>query len=355
MKENQKMENETVKQPIKDQTGDMSISGRLEKSAEEILKQLPGITLKRNEPMDGHCSFKTGGPVNFFVEPDSVTSLTKVLSILKDNRLAPYILGNGTNVVFPDEGTKNLCVVSTLKLQRMFLLDENTIYAEAGTPLSRLAGFALDNSLSGLEFASGIPGTVGGGVMMNAGAYGGELKDVVASAVICYLPDQSLYELTNEQCAFGYRTSYFQKTPGCVILSAVFTMKKGNADEISEKMRELNAKRREKQPLDLPSAGSAFRRPEGYYAAALIEQCGLKGWSSGGAKVSEKHAGFIVNAGGATSKDVYDVVLHVRNTVYEKTGVQLTPEIILLPPDYALEDNGPKLRRNMVMGPESGE
>ena len=181
---------------------------------------------------------------------------------------------------------------------------------------------------------------------MNAGAYGGEMKDVVESVVFCYLQDQSLYELTREQCAFGYRKSYFQSMPGCVILSAVFRLKPGEKSAISERMKELNGRRREKQPLDLPSAGSAFRRPEGYYAAALIEECGLKGVSVGGAQVSEKHAGFIVNTGNAASKDLHDLMVYVRKTVYEQKHVQLEPEIILLPEDYRLEDHGPQVRRN---------
>ena len=328
----------------------LSIQERLDKSIKEIRNTLPGLELLENEPMKTHCSFKTGGPVRAFAAPQSVTSLSQVTSILKDNRLMPYILGNGTNVVFPDEGTPELFVLSTEKLQNLFLLPDGSIYAEAGVSLSKLAGFAYENSLTGLEFASGIPGSVGGGVMMNAGAYGGELKDAVESAVCYYLPEQRLYELNNEQCAFGYRKSLFQTMPGCLILSAVFRLEKGEKEAIAEKMKDLNERRRNKQPLELPSAGSAFRRPEGYFAAALIEECGLKGFSSGGARVSEKHAGFIVNTGGATSKDIYDVMDHVRRTVYEKKNITLVPEIILLPPDYALEDNGPKAMKHFSRG-----
>ena len=189
---------------------------------------------------------------------------------------------------------------------------------------------------------------MGGGCFINAGAYGGELKDAIESVVCLYLPDQAMYELTKDECAFGYRRSYFSTHPGCVILSAVFRLEPGDKDEIAGKMRELNEKRRAKQPLDLPSAGSAFKRPEGNFAGALIEQCGLKGYSVGGAQVSEKHAGFVVNTGGATSHDVYDLMMHVRNTVYKETGVFLEPEIIILAPDYKLEDHGPKIPRNRV-------
>lgn len=333
----------------------LPVPERLDAALAELRSRLPGLTVLEQEPMASHCSFRTGGPVRAFAAPDSTSSFATVLSILKDHALAPYILGNGTNVVFPDEGTPALFVLSTQNLQRLFLLPDGSVYAESGVSLSRLASFALEHGLTGLEFASGIPGTVGGGLVMNAGAYGGELKDTVQSVVLYYLQDQSLYEMLNRDCAFGYRTSYFQRTPGCVLFSAVFHLLPGDRSAIAEKMRDLNARRREKQPLDLPSAGSAFRRPEGYYAAALIEECGLKGYSVGGARVSEKHAGFIVNTGSATSKDLHDLLLHVRNTVYREKQIPLEPEIILLPPGCTLEDHGPALHKNRIIAPGSGE
>ena len=280
--------------------------------------------------------------------PESVSSLAKACSILKDNELMPFILGNGTNLLFPDEGLQQLFLISTEKLQNLFLLPDGAIYAEAGVSLSRLSSFAQQNGLQGLEFASGIPGSVGGGCFINAGAYGGEMKDVVESVVCLYAPDQGLYELSAEQCAFSYRKSLFNTRGGYVILSAVFRLQPGDRDEIAAKMREMNEKRRAKQPLELPSAGSAFKRPEGNFAGALIEQAGLKGFTVGGAQVSEKHAGFVVNVGGATSHDVYDLMMQVRNTVYEKSGVRLEPEVIILPPDYKLEDHGPAVARNHV-------
>ncbi len=191
---------------------------------------------------------------------------------------------------------------------------------------------------------------------MNAGAYGGELKDAIESVVCYYLPEQALYELTNEQCAFGYRSSCFQKRAGFVVLSAVLRLQKGDSEQIAAKMRELNERRRSKQPLDLPSAGSAFKRPEGYYAAALIDEAGLKGFRIGGAQVSEKHAGFVVNVGGASSHDVHDLMRHIRKTVYEHSGVVLEPEMILLAPDYKLEDHGPAVPRHriQVISPDAG-
>ncbi len=320
----------------------------LELAIAEIKEALPGMTLLENEPMAGHCSFRIGGPVRALAIPADMTSVAQICSILKAHHTAPFILGNGTNLLFPDEGLQDLFLLSTEKLQRLYLLPDGAIYAEAGVSLSKLSSFAQQNGLSGLEFASGIPGSVGGGCFINAGAYGGEMKDVIESVVILYLPDQGMYEIAVDKCGYGYRQSYFTKHAGCVILSAVFRLQPGNKDEIAAKMREMNDKRRQKQPLDLPSAGSAFKRPEGHYAGALIEQAGLKGYRVGGAQVSEKHAGFVVNAGGATSHDVYDLMMHVRNTVYRESGVFLEPEVIILAPDYKLTDNGPEVKGNRV-------
>ena len=320
----------------------------LEKAIAEIKEALPGMTLLEQEPLSAHCSFRIGGPARALAVPESVSSLAKVCSILKDNELMPFVLGNGTNLLFPDEGLQELFLISTEKLQNLFLLPDGAIYAEAGVSLSRLSSFAQQNGLQGLEFASGIPGSVGGGCFINAGAYGGEMKDVVESVVCLYSPDQGLYELSAEQCAFSYRKSTFNTHGGYVILSAVFRLQPGDKDEIAAKMREMNEKRRAKQPLELPSAGSAFKRPEGNFAGALIEQAGLKGFTVGGAQVSEKHAGFVVNVGGATSHDVYELMKQVRNTVYEKSGVQLEPEVIILPPDYKLEDHSPKAHKNHI-------
>ncbi|MDO5444113.1 MAG: UDP-N-acetylmuramate dehydrogenase [Eubacteriales bacterium] len=314
-----------------------TIEERTENALSELRKEIPGIEISEYEEMKYHCSFKTGGPVRAFITPKNITEMTDVISILSKNSLIPYFLGNGTNVVFPDEGEKKLTVISTDKLQNICLLSEGLLYADAGVSLSKLAGFAYENSLKGLEFASGIPGTVGGGVIMNAGAYGGELKDVIDSVKLFCLPDQKFCEMSNEQCCFGYRKSIFQSVSGYAVLGAAFRLQKGSREDISAKMRELNGRRREKQPLDLPSAGSAFRRPEGYYAAALIEESGLKGYSIGGACVSGKHAGFIVNNGRATSSDLKDLISYVRNTVYEKKLVRLEPEIILLPENYVPE------------------
>ena len=325
---------------------------KLENAIAEIKKVFPGMKILENEPMRAHCSFRIGGPVRALAYPSDLSSLTKLCCILKEHELAPLMLGNCTNIVFPDEGMSEVFAICTEKLTKLFLLPDGAIYAECGVPLSRLAAFAQQNGLAGLEFASGIPGSVGGGVMMNAGAYGGELKDAVESVVCYYLPEQRLYEVTAEKCQFGYRDSFFKKLPGNVIISAVFRLHEGDKDEIAAKMRELNERRRDKQPLDLPSAGSAFKRPEGHYAAALIDEAGLKGFSVGGAQVSEKHAGFIVNTGSATSADIHELMKQVRKRVYDNSNVLLEPEIILLPPDYKLEDRGPQVPRNKFIGLE---
>ena len=269
----------------------------------EIKQHLPQIDLLENEPMKNHCSFRSGGLVRVFALPPDEVSLVSLCTFLQQHGITPYLLGNGTNVVFPDEGAENLFVISTGAIQEISFLSGGDICASAGLPLSRLAAFALEHSLTGLEFASGIPGSVGGGVLMNAGAYGGELKDVIVSVRYLDLADGTIHEIPASACDFGYRRSFFQKG-GSIILGAVFRLSAGNREEIAARMKNLNQRRRDKQPLDLPSAGSAFRRPEGYFAAVLIEECGLKGTSIGGAQVSEKHAGFIVNTGNATTEDL---------------------------------------------------
>ena len=296
---------------------------------DQIRKTFPGVTVKEEEPMKAHCSFRTGGPAAAFLVPEDEGTMLKLLAVLSENKAPFYILGNGTNVVFCDESLPYF-IISTENLQGISMTEEGYISAQAGAALSRVATFAYENSLTGMEFASGIPGSAGGGVLMNAGAYGGELKDIILSVRCCQRDGSSVRELSGEDCDFRYRHSIFQSGE-YVVLSTVFRLEKGEKNSIAAKMKELNARRREKQPLDLPSAGSAFKRPEGYYAAALIEQCGLKGTSVGGAQVSEKHAGFIVNTGNATSADLKALLTLVSNTVKEKTGIELQREIILFP------------------------
>ena len=294
-----------------------------------IRNTLPDVSVTEQEPMKAHCSFRTGGPAAAFLVPEDEGSMLKLLAVLSENEIPFIVLGNGTNVVFRDESLSD-CIISTEKLQEISLTEEGYVSAQAGAALSRVATFAYENSLTGMEFASGIPGSAGGGVLMNAGAYGGELKDIILSVRCCGKNGKYIQELPAEQCDFRYRHSLFQ-SGDYVILGAVFRLERGEKSGIAAKMKELNARRREKQPLDLPSAGSAFKRPEGHYAAALIEQCGLKGTAVGGAQVSEKHAGFIVNTGTATSADLEALLTLVSDTVKERTGIELQREIILFP------------------------
>ena len=310
-------------------TAPIDITEIMNTMLDQIRNNLPGVSVSEQEPMKAHCSFRTGGPAAAFLVPEDEETMLQLLAMLSRNQTPFYILGNGTNVVFCDESLPYY-IISTEKLQGISVTEEGDISAQAGAALSRVASAAYEHSLAGMEFASGIPGSVGGGVLMNAGAYGGELKDIILSVRCCKTDGSCVLELPGRECDFRSRHSRFQDGD-YVILGAVFHLEKGEKNDIAAKMKELNARRREKQPLDLPSAGSAFKRPEGYYAAALIEQCGLKGTSVGGAQVSEKHAGFIVNTGTATSADLKALLSLVSNTVKEKTGVELQREIILFP------------------------
>ena len=310
----------------------------LENAIAKIKEEMPQVDLREHESMKTHCSFKLGGEVRAYIAPKDIWDMSKVFYFLHHFDVAPLMVGKCTNLIIPEEGL-DICVVSTENLQAIRMGEaENTVYAEAGVSLARVAQFAQENGLAGLEFASGIPGSVGGGVLMNAGAYGGEMKDVVDSVVLYYLTDQALTEVKGEDAGFAYRHSNFETVP-CAILGAVFKLTPDEPEAISARMKELNDKRRAKQPLDMPSAGSAFKRPEEGYAAAFIEQAGLKGYSVGGAQVSEKHSGFVVNTGGATYDDVVALMDHVRRTVYDKFKVTLMPEIRIYPKGMILVDN----------------
>ncbi len=319
----------------------------LEKALVNIDDNMPGLEILEHEKMSEHCSFKIGGEVRAYIAPKDIWDMSKVFYYLHMNNVYPFMLGKGTNILIPDEGL-DICVISTENLQEIRLgKEENTIYADAGVSLARLAQFAQQNGLAGLEFASGIPGSVGGGILMNAGAYGGEMKDVIDSVVVYYLPDQALCECKGEDCGFSYRHSNFEQA-GCAILSAVFKLTPDDPEAIAARMSEMNDKRRKSQPLDLPSAGSAFKRPVGGYAAALIEEAGLKGYSVGGAQVSEKHSGFVVNKGGATYDDVVELLDDVRKKVYEKSQIALEPEIRIYPKGMILVDDWRQRKRNFM-------
>lgn len=291
----------------------------------EIRNLLPEIALNFTEPMSKHTSFRIGGPAEVMAFPKTKEELAEVLktSALLDCKCA--ILGAGTNVLAPDEGIAGLVICLKDCLDGMERLDETHIRVMAGVTMSRAAVFAANLGLSGLEFAHGIPGTVGGGVYMNAGAYGGEICQVCTRAEIMDRQG-NIRILSGEEMRFSYRHSVLEDT-GDIVISADFALIKGEPDTIKARMKDLIGKRSASQPLDLPSAGSAFKRPVGGYAAALIEQAGLKGYQVGGAAISSKHAGFAVNLGGATASDVKQLLQQVSDKVYDNSGIRLEPEV----------------------------
>jgi UDP-N-acetylmuramate dehydrogenase len=286
---------------------------------------LPGVELRFEEPMANHTSFRIGGPVEVMAFPKNKEELSQTLkqSALLDCK--PAILGAGTNVLAPDEGLRGLVICLKDCLDGMERLDDTTIRVSAGVTMTRAAVFAANLGLSGLEFAHGIPGTVGGGVYMNAGAYGGEICQVCKSVDVMDFQG-NIRTFTNEEMGFSYRHSILEERDG-IVISAVFQLESKPVEEIRDKMKELMGKRSASQPLDKPSAGSAFKRPVGGYAAALIDQAGLKGYQVGGAAISTKHAGFAVNLGGATAADVQALLKQVSDIVYEKSGIRLEPEV----------------------------
>ena len=290
---------------------------------ELIRAEFPALKLLDAEPMAAHTSFRIGGPA-VMAFPATCEELAALFRFCRKNRIEPLLLGAGTNVLAPDAGLDRL-VICTKELSRLSDAGDGRIEAECGVSLARLACFARDLGLTGLEFAHGIPGTVGGGVYMNAGAYGGEMCQVVVKTT-ALLPDGSIWEAEGDAHGFAYRHSAFEEN-GAVVLKSVFQLTPGDQAAISEKMQELIQKRRNSQPLDMPSAGSTFKRPVGGYAAALIDQAGLKGKGVGGAAVSEKHAGFVVNLGGATAADVLATMELIRQTVQQNSGILLEPEV----------------------------
>lgn len=292
-----------------------------------ISQTLPGLSVSREEPMAAHTTFRIGGPARRMVFPSSPEELAALLALAEKEGWPWMPLGNGSNLLVRDEGL-DLLVIATGKLEHMELMGDHRIRAWAGVSLARLAVFAMEHGLEGLAFAHGIPGSLGGAVFMNAGAYGGEMCQVV-DAVTAWLPGRGVVELRGEELAFGYRRSCFGGNGG-VVLYADLVLRPGDSQAIRGEMEELIRRRREKQPLEYPSAGSTFKRPEGYFAAALIEQCGLKGAAVGGAMVSPKHSGFIINTGGATCQDVLALIAKVQDTVKGETGVTLEPEVRIL-------------------------
>ncbi len=296
-----------------------------------VIKALKGYVCEGNirlqEPMSAHTTLRVGGPADCLVELENTGQLQKVQRYLQMVEVPFVVLGNGSILLLSDAGYKGL-VLQIGSSMSDIRVEGSRIVAQAGAQLSLVARAALEHSLTGLEFASGIPGTVGGGVVMNAGAYGGEMSQVV-SRVTVLNKEGELLELDNETMEFGYRFSTIRNQP-FIVTEVVFELRQGNAPDIKAKMEELAAKRREKQPLEYPSAGSTFKRPEGYFAGELIMKAGLKGLQIGGAQVSEKHCGFVVNKENATASDVMQVIVEVQACVEDKFHVRLEPEVVFL-------------------------
>ena len=295
----------------------------------QIADYLPDLRVECDEPMSRHTSFRIGGPARRMAFPERGEQLVLLMGFAEDCGARPLVIGNGTNLLAPDRGLDRL-VVNTSAMSRVELGPEPyTIQAEAGVSLARLADFACKQGLTGLEFAHGIPGTLGGAVCMNAGAYDGEMKQVVRSVTLLF-PEEGVRTLSCEEMDFGYRHSLLSDRPDGVVLSAVLRLAEGNEEETREKMRSLMVRRKASQPLEYPSAGSTFKRPTGYFAGTLIDQCGLKGLTVGGAQVSEKHAGFVINLGGATCADVTELIRKVQDRVWTEKGVRLEPEVKII-------------------------
>lgn len=301
----------------------------------DITEELKSVTAEGNirtrEDMGKHTTFRAGGVADVFVTPQSITEAADIVRLLLAQGFEYTVIGNGSNLLVSDKGYRG-CIVCMGSAVGNITVSGNVIRAGAGALLSKIANTAYEKGLTGLEFASGIPGTLGGAVVMNAGAYGGEMKDVIASVTMLDAVSGETVIFAGDDMKFGYRTSVVKKQP-LIVLEAQITLGAGNKKEIKEKMDELAGRRKEKQPLEYPSAGSAFKRPEGYFAGKLIEDAGLKGYTVGGAAVSEKHCGFVVNKGGATASDIIELIKKVRLTVNERSGVMLEPEVVILGED----------------------
>ncbi len=297
---------------------------KLDQIYDRLCREVPGLELRRDEPMARHTTFKVGGPATLMALPGTEEELLVTVRTALEEGITPLFVGNGSNLLVDDAGLDALVVKTAPRVSRVEVR-ENTLRAGAGISLAQLASAAADHGLTGLEFAHGIPGSLGGAVVMNAGAYGGELCQVI-SQVRALDSRGQVRELAGDACDFSYRHSRFS-AGGWLILSATVELAPGDPAAIRGRMEELMARRKAKQPLEYPSAGSTFKRPEGHFAAALIEGCGLKGLTVGGAQVSAKHAGFVINIGSATCRDILDLMDQVRERVFRETGVELEPEV----------------------------
>ena len=299
----------------------------LQDCIDELKQSLPQDAVLLNEPMCKHTTFKIGGPADCFVMPSTVEEAVSVIKIIRKYDVPFTMLGNGSNLLVMDKGIRGIVVNLNERFAKI-TQDGTTIHAQCGALMADVSKFAGACGLTGIEFAVGIPGSIGGCIFMNAGAYDGEIKNVVKS-VTTVNKNGEVVHYTNEQAQFGYRHSAFQDN-GDLILEVELELSFGDKEAIQAKMADLTARREAKQPLELPSAGSTFKRPPGYFAGTLIDQTGLKGLTVGGAQVSKKHAGFVVNIGGATAQDVLDLIAEVQKRVYEKHGVKLYPEVKMI-------------------------
>lgn len=298
---------------------------------ETVIAGLAGLVPEENilvnEPMKKHTTFRIGGEAACYVKIQNADQLATVQKFLQQESVPMQVLGNGSNLLFSDEGFTGVILEICDKMNGI-RVEGSQLIVQAGALMSKVARVAYENSLTGFEFAAGIPGTIGGGTVMNAGAYGGELKQVISSVKML---DEAgkIVELSNEEMEFGYRTSIVKKKP-YIVVEVTLQLRPGKQEEILEAMEDLAFRRRDKQPLEYPSAGSTFKRPEGYFAGELIMKSGLRGYRVGGAQVSEKHCGFVINTGDATAEDVLQLMEHVKNTVKATFGVELEPEVIVI-------------------------
>ncbi|NMA73267.1 MAG: UDP-N-acetylmuramate dehydrogenase [Bacteroidales bacterium] len=295
---------------------------------QKLLQIFPENRIKLKEKMVNHTSLRIGGPADYFVTPAGTEEIIEVIRLCKEEGMPFYVMGNGSNLLVSDQGYRGLIVKIADTFTEIWVKEDGTVTAQAGVLLSKLANVIAQNSLTGFEFASGIPGTLGGAVTMNAGAYGGEMKQCLTSAKVLDM-DGNVLTLTNDALELGYRTSILQKKE-YVLLEATMKFEHGEQEGIYSKMRDLNRQRREKQPLEKFSAGSTFKRPEGYFAGKLISDAGLRGYQVGGASVSEKHCGFLINHDNATAKDFVTLIQDVVRIVHDKYGVTLEPEVRFL-------------------------
>lgn len=284
--------------------------------------------VKYNEKMSKYTTMRVGGPCDCIVFPDEISKIREVIDFCKNENITFFVIGNGSNLLVKDEGIHGVVIKLGHRFSKIEL-DGEYILAYAGATMPALSQLAKKNSLKGLEFACGIPGTIGGGVKMNAGAYGSQISDILYE--VTYMDEkEEIKTIKNKDCSFEYRKSIFTINPNYVILSAKFKLERGNIDEIENKMKENSLARKAKQPLEYPNFGSVFKRPEGYFVGKLVDDAGLRGYKIGGAQVSTKHTGFIVNVDNATCKDVLDLIGYVQTTVYNKFNVELTPEVIII-------------------------